>query len=209
MPSHRIHRLCRRLIGLPESVVSSVDSLIDGGKCGAHDAGLEDVTAPLRLDGWLEVKILTERGVEALFRCLASSGRVDEAHLKAIALHFLLDIIDRGVKAWGTWIGGDKEELIQRCVKRVEDRIKGLEGRSRGFVIRPPFPLVLSLSPTYHEDLSSFIDGLARHVHALVDVHRDVLERCVDLIVEEDGSRGVPLIGFATAALRAMRETGR
>jgi hypothetical protein len=47
MPSHKIRRLCGRLIGLPEDVVSFVDSLIDGNKCGVHDADFEEVTTPL------------------------------------------------------------------------------------------------------------------------------------------------------------------
>ena len=199
MPSHRIHELCGRLIGLPKDVVSFVDDLIDSGKCGVHDAGLEDVTTPHKFAEGFEVKILLERGVEALFRCLASSGKIDEAHLKAVALHFLLDFIDREVKAWGTWIGNNKEELIKYCAKRVENRVRGLEKRSRGVVIRPSIPL-MPPSPTYYADLSSFIDSLVHHVHSLVDVHRGALEKCVGLIIEENKSRGVSLIEFAGVA---------
>jgi hypothetical protein len=189
MPSHRIHELCGRLIGLPKDVVSFVDDLIDSGKCGVHDAGLEDVTTPHKFAEGFEVKILLERGVEALFRCLASSGKIDEAHLKAVALHLLLDFIDREVKAWGTWIGENKGELVKYCAKRVEERVRGLERRSRGVVTEPPTPLTLP-SPTHYSDLLSFIDGLVRCVHFLVDVHGDILEKCVELIVGVACSRG-------------------
>jgi hypothetical protein len=37
VPSHRVHRLCGALVGLPEDIVAFVDELIDSGRCGAHD----------------------------------------------------------------------------------------------------------------------------------------------------------------------------
>jgi hypothetical protein len=103
------------LVGLPEDVVAFVDELIDAGRCGAHDVGLEPPT--VRLSEHLDISAALEHGAQRLFECLRRLGRLDEVHLQAAALHFLLDSADRRLKSLGTWIAeADAERFLEDCV---------------------------------------------------------------------------------------------
>ena len=52
-------------------------------------------------------------------------GRLDEAHLQAAALHFLLDSADRRMESLGTWAAeADAERFLSECVDWVEDRLR-------------------------------------------------------------------------------------
>jgi len=184
-PSHRIHRLCGSLAGLPSGAVSFIDNLIDSGKCGTHDIGLEHVIATI--DEGIRVEVLLERGAEKLFRCLASLRKLNEAHIKAVALHFILDCVDREVRAFGYWIGYGKENLLRvldYCAKRIEDRVRGRD-KPRG-VIEGPSHSVIPLSPEgYYAALSKFIDDIVSYVHTFTSSYRDTLGKCLELLVEE------------------------
>ncbi|MCC6006038.1 MAG: hypothetical protein LM590_16995, partial [Thermofilum sp.] len=123
MPSWSTHRLCGILIGLPESVVVFVNELIDRGECGAHDIGLEMLTE--KLSEQPDISAALEHGAQRLFECLRRLGRLDEAHLQAAALHFLLDSADRRLKSLGTWIAeASAERFLEDCVNWVEDKLR-------------------------------------------------------------------------------------
>ena len=74
MPSHKVHRLCGALVGLPEDVVAFVDKLIDTGKCGAHDVGLEILTE--RLSEHLDISAALEHGAWRLLKLARVEGRL-------------------------------------------------------------------------------------------------------------------------------------
>jgi hypothetical protein len=180
MPSHRIHRECGVSIGLPEDVVEFIDKLIDSGKCGEHDIGLELLKGLISEEYNLHAAL--EHGVEALFECLKILGRYDEVHLKAVALHFILDSIDRQMKVFGTWCKENPEKFLQYCVKRMEE--KWITQLNRYFF--------------GSEDVKKQIDILLNHIHFLVENHKEDLKKCVIAIAEENEIKGTSPIGPAT-----------
>jgi hypothetical protein len=60
------------MIGLPIDVVRYVDVLIDTGKCGKHDIGLEIYSEKLSEE--LNLEAALELGVRRLFECLGARG---------------------------------------------------------------------------------------------------------------------------------------
>jgi hypothetical protein len=93
MPSPRIHRLCGFSIGIPEHILRFIDMLIDKeNMCGVHDIGLEVLSVILSKQ--LNIGAALKHGLPTLMVCLDYHGVLDELHLKAVALHFLLDCVD-------------------------------------------------------------------------------------------------------------------
>jgi hypothetical protein len=180
MPSHRIHRECGVSIGLPEDVVEFIDKLIDSGRCGEHDIGLELLKGLIIEEYNLGAAL--EHGVKVLFECLQELGRFDEVHLKAVALHFILDSVDRQMKVFGTWCKENPEKFLQYCVKRMEER------------------WITQLNKYFFEDeeVKKHIDILQNHIHLLVENYKEDLKKCVVVIAEENEMKGVPTIGAAT-----------
>jgi hypothetical protein len=181
MPSHRIHRECGVSIGLPEDVVSFIDKLIDSGRCGEHDIGLELLKGLISEE--YDLGVVIKHGVKALFECLQELGRFDEVHLKAVALHFILDYVDRQMKVFGTWCKENPEKFLQYCVKRMEE--KWITQLNRYFF--------------GSEDVKKQIDKLLQHTHTLVEKHKEDLKKCVIAIAEENEKiKGISPIGPAT-----------
>jgi len=181
MPSHEVHQRCGSMIGLPIDVVGYVDVLIDTGKCGKHDIGLEIYTEKLSEELNLEAAI--ELGVRRLFECLGAGGRLGEDYLLAAALHFLLDCVDRRMKSLGTLVfEGKAREALEDCVEWIDAKLR-----------------TQSYRYFFGEGLEE-IDVLVGYMRRLLDERGDVLERCVDYIVEENRSKQTPEIGSGTIA---------
>jgi hypothetical protein len=169
------------MIGLPIDVVGYVDVLIDTGKCGKHDIGLEIYTEKLSEELNLEAAI--ELGVRRLFECLGAGGRLGEDYLLAAALHFLLDCVDRRMKSLGTLVfEGKAREALEDCVEWIDAKLR-----------------TQSYRYFFGEGLEE-IDVLVGYMRRLLDERGDVLERCVDYIVEENRSKQTPEIGSGTIA---------
>jgi hypothetical protein len=181
MPSHRVHQKCGSLIGLPIDVVRYVDVLIDTGKCDRHDIGLEIYTEKLSEELNLEAAI--ELGVRRLFECLGARGRLGEDYLRAAALHFLLDCVDRRMKSLGTLVfEGKGREAFEDCVEWIDAKLR-----------------TQSYRYFFGEGLEE-IDVLVGYMRRLLDEHGAELERCVDYIVDECRSKETPEIGPGTIA---------
>jgi len=70
-----------------------------------------------KLSEQLDISAALEHGAQRPFECLRRLGRLDEVHLQAAALHFLLDSADRRLKSLGTWIAeADAERFLEDCV---------------------------------------------------------------------------------------------
>jgi len=181
VPSHKVHRLCGALVGLPEDVVAFVDELIDTGKCGAHDVGLEILTK--QLSEHLDVSAALEHGARRLLECLQRLGRLDEAHLQAAALHFLLDSADRRMEALGTWAAeADAEGFLRECVDWVEDRLRRQ-----------------ALSYFFGEGLGE-ARTLVGYMRLLLEEHKAALAQCLEHVVLERKRKGTPPLGPGTLA---------
>jgi hypothetical protein len=181
MPSHTVHQRCGSLVGLPIDVVRYVDVLIDTGKCGKHDIGLEIYTEKLSEE--LNLEAALELGVKRLFECLGARGRLGEDYLVAAALHFLLDCVDRRMKSLGTLVfEGKAREALEDCVEWIDAKLR-----------------TQSYRYFFGEGLGE-IDVLVGSMRRLLDEHGGVLERCVDYIVEENRSKQTPEIGSGTIA---------
>ncbi|MCC5998635.1 MAG: hypothetical protein LM573_06115 [Thermofilum sp.] len=181
MPSHKVHQRCGSMIGLPIDVVRYVDVLIDTGKCGKHDIGLEIYSEKLSEE--LNLEAALELGVRRLFECLGARGRLGEDYLRAAALHFLLDCVDRRMKSLGTLVfEGKAREALEDCVEWIDAKLR-----------------TQSYRHFFGEGLGE-IDVLVGSMRRLLDEHGAVLERCVDYIVEENRSKQTPEIGSGTIA---------
>jgi hypothetical protein len=168
-------------VGLPEDVVAFVDELIDAGRCGAHDVGLEPPT--VRLSEHLDISAALEHGAQRLFECLRRLGRLDEAHLQAAALHFLLDSADRRLKSLGTWIAETSaERFLEDCVNWVEDKLRVQAYR---------YFIGEGLGEAY---------TLVSYMRLLLEKHRAALARCLHYVVLENRSVGVLRLGPGTLA---------
>ncbi|MCC6065088.1 MAG: hypothetical protein LM576_03820 [Thermofilum sp.] len=181
MPSHRVHRLCGALVGLPEDVVAFVDELIDSGECGAHDVGLEPPT--VRLSEHLDISAALEHGARRLLECLQRLGRLDEAHLQAAALYLLLDSADRRMESLGTWAAeADAERFLRECVDWVEDRLRRQ-----------------ALSYFFGEGLGEAYT-LVGYMRLLLEKRKAALAQCLEHIVLERRRKGTPPLGPGTLA---------
>jgi hypothetical protein len=179
MPSHKVHQRCGSLVGLPIDVVRYVDVLIDTGKCGKHDIGLEIYSEKLSEE--LNLEVALELGVRRLFECLGARGRLGEDYLVAAALHFLLDCVDRRMKSLGTLVfEGKAREALEDCVEWIDAKLR-----------------TQSYRYFFGEGLGE-IDVLVGSMWRLLGEHGVVLERCVDNIVEENRSKQTPEIGSGT-----------
>jgi hypothetical protein len=161
---------------LPEDVVVFVDKLIDTGKCGAHDVGLEILTE--RLSEHLDISAALEHGAWRLLECLRRLGRLDEAHLQAAALHLLLDSADRRMEALGTWTAeADAGKFLRECVDWVEDRLRRQ-----------------ALSYFFGEGLGE-TRTLVGYMRFLLEKHKAALAQCLEHIVLERKSKGTLQLG--------------
>jgi len=147
MPSHNIHKFCAFLIGLPEDVASHVDIVIDSGTCFVHDVGLEDAVTFINEEACIVF------GVHATIYCLYRDEKLGEDSLKALALHMLLDCIDRKAES-----SHGSEHAFQRCLNFIENRVRVAmstdpppRSKGRGFLLlrgglglHPLFPRVQS-----------------------------------------------------------------
>jgi hypothetical protein len=196
MPSHEVHRRCAILLGIRGSVAEFVDDLIDF-RCKKHDVGLEHIIpenrhgSPFGLPPQIVFASILGgeqpiRGVEALIQCLQDYGRLDDEHLKAVALHLLLDCFDRAISYLGTWKSSDKESLYSICCERIEKAIKGFL-----------YPLYANLF-TENREPSEYAIKILNHVYNFVNIHRSVLNKCVDLIKHEKVLKKVPEVNYGT-----------
>jgi len=111
---------------------------------------------------------------------------LDDEHLKAVALHLLLDCFDRAISYLGTWKSPDKERLYSICCERIEKAIKG-----------PLYPLYANLF-TGDLEPSEYAIKILNHVYNFVNIHRSVLNKCVDLIKHEKVLKKVPEVNYGT-----------
>jgi hypothetical protein len=170
MPSTRIHRLCGSSIGIPEHVLRFIDMLIDKeNMCGVHDIGLEVLSVILSKQ--LNIGAALEHGLSALMECLDYHGVLDELHLKAVALHFLLDCIDREMPYFGTQRAREKpEKLLQYCVGKLEEKWRTQMYRYFYFKI---------------DEIEPHIEDMVKRIRLLVENYGSVLEKCVSEIADE------------------------
>jgi hypothetical protein len=196
MPSHEVHRRCAILLGIRGSVAEFVNNLIDF-KCKKHDVGLEHIIPENRHGSpfGLPPQIVSAsilggkqpiRGVEALIQCLQNYGVLDDEHLKAVALHLLLDCFDRTIGYFGTWISSKKERLCNICYKRMEKAVKG-----------PLYPLYVNFFAIGREP-SEYAIRILNYVYNFINFHRSVLNRCIDLIKHEKVLKKVPEVNYGT-----------
>jgi hypothetical protein len=178
MPSHRVHRTCAELIGILGDVANFVDRLIDLGKCDTHDVGVRHSAVDLG-----EIKMPIVGGAEVLVGCLAMRGRLDEVHLRAAALHHLLDCVDGKIKKYGTAVAGDAfdvERILARCLSEVADRLRDAD---------------MYVLPADRTAARKTAEMLIKPLYDIYNNHKDVLRRCVALIAEENVSKGVEPLG--------------
>ncbi|MCC6014289.1 MAG: hypothetical protein LM564_01120 [Desulfurococcaceae archaeon] len=170
MPSHRVHRLCGSSIGLPDHVLRFIDTLIDKErKCGVHDIGLEVLS--VMLSRQLNIGVALDHGLSALVECLELHGVLDELHLRAVALHFLLDCVDREMPYFGTESAGEEpEKLLRYCVEKLEERWRTQMRRYFYFSI---------------DEIESYIEDMVKRIRFLVENYKGVLEECVGEIANE------------------------
>jgi hypothetical protein len=170
MPSHEVHRLCGSSIGLPEDVLGFIDKLIDNEKkCGVHDIGLEVFSVVLSKQ--LNISVALEHGLPALTECLEYHGALDEVHLKAVALHFLLDCVDRVMPYFGTERAREEpEKLLQHCVEKLERDWKTQMYRYFYFNVN---------------EIEPYVEDMVKRIRSLVENYKGVLEECVGMIANE------------------------
>ncbi len=171
MPSHRIHRICGYKIGLPEHVLKFIDRLIDDeNRCGVHDVGLEVLS--VMLNKRLNMGVGIEHGLVALIECLRGVEVINDQYLDAVALHFLLDCIDRKIQNYyGTETARKQPDLmLEICAKDLEEKWEGQLYRY--------FFLEADLIQPYIEDMSN-------RIRSLIKNHRGIMKECVDMIVRE------------------------
>jgi len=196
MPSHEVHRRCAILLGIRGGVAEFVNNLIDF-KCKKHDVGLEHIIpenrhgSPFGLPPQIVFASILGgkqpiRGVEALIQCLQNYGVLDDEHLKAVALHLLLDCFDRAISYLGTWISSEKERLCNACCERIEKAVKG-----------PLYPLYANLFAIGREP-SEYAIRILNHVYNFINLHRSVLNKCVDFIKHEKVLKKVPEVNYGT-----------
>ena len=195
MPSHRIHRICGYKIGLPEHVLKFIDRLIDDkDRCGVHDVGLEVLS--VMLSKRLNIGVAIEHGLVALIDCLGGVEVINDQYLDAVALHFLLDCIDRKIQNYyGTETARKQPDLmLEMCAKDLEEKWERQLYRY--------FFLEADLIQPYIEDMSN-------RIRSLIKNHRDLMKECVDMIVQEVerkmesryGERGIEIIRRGQADL--------
>jgi hypothetical protein len=178
MPSHRVHKTCAELIGIPGNMANFVDRLIDLGECETHDVGVRHPAVDLG-----EIRIPAVSGAEVLVGCLAMHGRLDEVHLRAAALHHLLDCVDRKIKRYGTAVADDAfdvERVLARCLSEVADGLRDAE---------------MYVLPADRVAARKAAEMLIKSLYDICNNHKDVLRRCVILIAEENVSKGVEPLG--------------
>jgi len=182
MPSHSIHRRCADLLGIPGDVAGFVDRLIDLGECETHDVGVRHPAVDL---GWAGLRISVVSGAETLIGCLKMRGRLDDLHLRAAALHFLLDCVDGKIKRCGTAIANnsyDTERVLAKCLDEVADKLRDVD-----MYVLP-------------NDATRARKAAERLILPLYDIYRnkDKLLSCVALIAEENAEKGVEPLGVYT-----------
>jgi len=195
MPSHRIHRICGYKIGLPEHVLKFIDRLIDDkDRCGVHDVGLEVLS--VMLNKRLNIGVAIEHGLVVLIDCLGGLEVINDQYLDAVALHFLLDCIDRKIQNYyGTETARKQPDLmLEICAKDIEEKWERQ--------LYKYFFLEADLIQPYIEDMSN-------RIRSLIKNHRDLMKGCVDMIVQEIeikmesryGERGIEIIRWGQADL--------
>jgi hypothetical protein len=163
MPSHNIHRFCAFLIGLSEDIASHVDSVIDSGTCFVHDVGLEDAVTFINEEACIVF------GVHAAIYCLYRDEKLGEDSLKVLALHMLLDCIDR--KAESSHGSG---QVFQRCLNFIENRVRvAMSSNTSSICIHYPLPKQL---------LDIYSIKLLKIIQSIASTSRDALEKCVNMI---------------------------
>ena len=163
MPSHNIHRFCAFLIGLSEDIASHVDSVIDSGTCFVHDVGLEDAVTFINEEACIVF------GVHAAIYCLYRDEKLSEDSLKALALHMLLDCIDR--KAESSHGSG---QVFQRCLNFIENRIRvAMSSNTSSICIHYPLPKQL---------LDIYSLKLLKIIQSIASTSRNALEKCPTLL---------------------------
>jgi hypothetical protein len=179
MPSWRIHNECGRKIGLPEEVVKFIDSHIDT-IWGTHDLGLEMPTAPLEnpLGIKSDLRVVLDNGINNLFDRLEEEGRLDEVHLDAVALHILLDSIDRRIKSLGT------EDAEQKPKEFLYDSIEWIIEK-----LETQYNRYFLLSDS-QGTIKTRINILIKHILSLVKNHERELIECIPSIVKENKEKG-------------------
>jgi hypothetical protein len=178
MPSHRVHKTCAELIGIPGNMANFVDRLIDLGECETHDVGVRHPAVDLG-----EIRIPAVSGAEVLVGCLAMHGRLDEVHPRAAALHHLLDCVDGKIKRYGTAVADDAfdvERVLARCLSEVADGLRDAE---------------MYVLPADRVAARKAAEMLIKSLYDICNNHKDVLRRCVILIAEENVSKGVEPLG--------------
>ncbi len=170
MPSHGAHRICGRSIGLPEHVLGFIDRLIDDERmCGVHDIGLEVLS--VMLSRRLNIGVALDHGLSTLMECLRDHGALDEVHLNAVALHFLLDCVDRSMPHFGTRRAREEPEaFLYYCVERLEEKWKTQMYRYFYFNA---------------EMVKPYIEDMVRRIRSLMENHMGALAECVDMIAYE------------------------
>jgi hypothetical protein len=110
-------------------------------------------------------------------------GRLDEAHLQAAALHFLLDSADRRMESLGTWAAeADAERFLSECIDWVEDRLRRQ-----------------ALSYFFGEGLGEAYT-LVGYMRLLLEKHKGALVQCLEHIVLERKRKGTLQLGPGTLA---------
>jgi len=169
MPSHNIHKFCASLIGLPEDVASHVDIVIDSGTCFVHDVGLEDAVIFINEEACIVF------GVHAAIYCLYRDEKLDEDSLKALALHMLLDCIDRKSESFKS-TSLDSGWALQRCLSFIENRVRvAMSSNTSSICIHYPLPKQL---------LDIYSLKLLKIIQSIATASRNALEKCVNMISE-------------------------
>jgi hypothetical protein len=169
MPSHNIHKFCASLIGLPEDIASHVDIVIDSGTCFVHDVGLEDAVTFINEEACIVF------GVHAAIYCLYRDEKLGEDSLKALALHMLLDCIDRKSESFKSTPPGSGHAL-QRCLNFIENRVRvAMSSNTSSICIHYPLPKQL---------LDIYSLKLLKIIQSIATASRNALEKCVNMISE-------------------------
>jgi hypothetical protein len=187
MPSHGAHRICGRSIGLPEHVLGFIDRLIDDERrCGVHDIGLEVLS--VMLSRRLNIGVALDHGLSTLMECLKDYGALDEVHLNAAALHFLLDCVNRNMPYFGTQRAREESEaFLYYCAEKLEEKWRTQMYRYFYFNA---------------EMVEPYIEDMVRRIRSLIENHKGVLAECVDMVAYErevkarmkDGVKALPWV---------------
>jgi hypothetical protein len=172
MPSHDVHRICGSSIGLPNHVIGFIDKLIDDERrCGVHDIGLEVLS--VMLSKRLNIGVALDHGLSAFMECLKDYGALDEIHLNAAALHFLLDCVDRNMPYFGTQRAREEPEaFLYYCAEKLEEKWRTQMYRYFYFNA---------------EMVEPYIEDMVRRIRSLIENHKGVLAECVDMVAYERG----------------------